>query len=232
MKIFLLGEYGFEKGLGHAYRLSSLNLQLSKHFEIHAKPFTRDEHDVLKNMNMPVSDAVASKSDFLIYDGRSVTKEKQKFIERVKFSNRLLIDHYVNIDGLFSKVVIPSFYISAQHRASLNENFERCFIGPDFLFLRDLPYRIKKQSNILVTFGGSDPNDITSKVAKILQNNATYIIGPLFSRKNIIKTIRYASQGNIVFNPPNTFDLIKTSEITVTALGTTLQEVEALRKKH
>ncbi len=87
-----------------------------------------------------------------------------------------------------------------------------------------------KRINILVTMGGSDPNNITLRVIKALEDleniDITVLIGPSFKLENA-EEISKSVNGNIKLqhNVSNVAEFMASADIAITAFGITLYEL-------
>lgn len=99
-----------------------------------------------------------------------------------------------------------------------------------FMDLRSINNKKEKRFNILVTMGGSDPNCITLRVIKALEDleniDITVLIGPSFKLENA-EEISKSVNGNIKLkqNVSNVAELMANADIAITAFGITLYEL-------
>jgi UDP-2,4-diacetamido-2,4,6-trideoxy-beta-L-altropyranose hydrolase len=96
-------------------------------------------------------------------------------------------------------------------------------LNPEFLKAKRLKH---ERFTILVTMGGSDPNNITAKVAKALKMikedfKAIIVLGSAFGKQNIPSDRRFT----VIKNPNNMAKLMASSDLAITAFGTTLYEL-------
>ena len=87
-----------------------------------------------------------------------------------------------------------------------------------------------KREGILISFGGSDPHNLTIEIAQIVAKamlKAKVIKGPLFndSVQNYLKELNV----DIVEDPENLYDLIARSELLITSFGITMFEAIYLK---
>jgi UDP-2,4-diacetamido-2,4,6-trideoxy-beta-L-altropyranose hydrolase len=111
----------------------------------------------------------------------------------------------------------------------------RLLMGPSYVLLRR-EFRqgaekreIRQPGNrILVTLGGSDPENLTPKIADALARcsdlDVTVIAGAGYDRGDELRKLN-ASNLRIVFNPPNIAQLMKDSDQAIIAAGGTLWEL-------
>lgn len=106
------------------------------------------------------------------------------------------------------------------------------FIFPEPLNKTKYENRTNKTIRILITFGGSDPTDLTIKTLtaiykmKWLNTDFRVVLGPGFSEEIRVKKLVKASKCNIniVSNPPELVPLILESDLVICAGGRTLYE--------
>ena len=227
MKIGLLGDFSFSVGLGHLYRLKGLysGLQGSANVMFFSKSL--EQSKLLKKIGIPHANVKDFDCDRLIYDGRKKIDHIYPNIRSI-LENSVLIDNIRNFEPKFGKAVVPSFYISNANRVKLTNNFSRAYIGLEYFFIRSSS--IKNVMKPIVTFGGSDPKNSTQKIADILGDKAVYILGPLYGEKRKNKLLLSVSSNNIISAPADTYSYLASCSCVITALGTTLQEVELLQK--
>lgn len=93
--------------------------------------------------------------------------------------------------------------------------------------------RINKKNNILISFGGSDPNALTLKVLRALRNvsqrlNIKVLIGPAFKKSHQDKIHKiaasYLHKIAVLHNHSNFKNLLKGIGLCITALGISVYE--------
>ena len=111
----------------------------------------------------------------------------------------------------------------------------RLLMGPPYVLLRR-EFRqeterkeIRQTGNrILVTLGGSDPENLTPRIANALAHcsdlEVTLIAGAGYDKANELRKLR-ASNLRVVFNPPNMAQFMKDSDQAIIAMGGTLWEL-------
>lgn len=118
-----------------------------------------------------------------------------------------------------------------------NENCTK-LIGPDFIPLNSeiKKYKRNKQNNninnIIVTFGGSDPNNHTIQVLNnMIKNNLSEkyrikaIIGPGYKETKDIKELVRKSEIELIFSPKNIFQIFQDADLIICAGGFTVFEL-------
>jgi spore coat polysaccharide biosynthesis predicted glycosyltransferase SpsG len=113
----------------------------------------------------------------------------------------------------------------------------RKYIGAEYFPLDEkfLEYNIKKNTskkrfNILVTMGGSDPNSITFRVIKALEDleniDITVLIGPSFKLENVEEISKSVNVNiKLKHNVSNVAEFMANADIAITAFGITLYEL-------
>lgn len=116
----------------------------------------------------------------------------------------------------------------------------RVFKGSDYyispkIFLMYEPIIIKEHiENILVTFGGADPQNYTDRVLKIISGddyknyNFVVVLGKL--KNNVDELMEYNRKGNIkvLYNVKNMPELMSRCDIAITSRGRTTYELASL----
>ena len=228
MKVGLLGEFSFTAGLGHFFRLKGLHDGLHNLVEPKFYFQSLQQKRFLAKQRIKAHDTRDFDCDFMIYDGRNANAQSFDYL-KLPPDNCLLIDNLENTNNYFGSAVFPSFYLSSSNQKTLHRNFRNVHQGNGYFFVRASAASTFRGP--LVTFGGSDPNNITLKVAEILGDNASYIVGPLYNTKRLQELRDIVSEKNIILSPPTTFRYIEQAQSVITALGTTLQEIELIQKK-
>ena len=236
--LVLYADGSTKRGYGHLYRL----------YGIWSNFFGNQRYKFLYKNNlqktfyedMGVIHQSFKKTDFkensytLIADTKEININ---YLERLILGSKrsIIIDSYHNWVNKFDICVIPSFYYDKNRITAMRKKLS-VLAGTKYTVIRN---KSSKKSNnkidLLVTFGGSDPNDITSKILLYLtkskiKQNVSVIIGPGFKKSlNIFQT--EFPNFSFIFKPNNTFEYVKISTAVITALGTTIQEIEYLEKK-
>ena len=108
-------------------------------------------------------------------------------------------------------------------------------MGPSYVLLRrEFRQETEKReirqtgNRILVTLGGSDPENLTPKIANALAHcsdlEVTVIAGAGYDKGNELRKLR-ASNLRVVFNPPNMAQFMKDSDQAIIVAGGTLWEL-------
>lgn len=107
-------------------------------------------------------------------------------------------------DILINRTIIPNRF----KKYNLNDPTTKYYLGPDYAILRDEFIKSNKKKrtikkvikNILISFGGSDNNNITSRVLKVVNKipniNVTVILGSVFKWQKELKSILKGGNNN------------------------------------
>ena len=156
--------------------------------------------------------------DLILHDMRNSNKER--LLSLFKIAKVITFDDAGECS--FADVVINPLPLPKEKEVSSN------FSGIKYLILNPEIKKYKKiylsgrVSNILVTFGGSDPADLTNYVYRIfrelgLDANIRFVLGPLYSGTKDVSPYESVSTDNI-------FEHLKWADIVITSFGMTLYE--------
>lgn len=223
-------------GLGHLYRMSSIFEKYSSEIQFTFVVSNTTQKNFFKKFKCEVVslDSLDNirKFDYGIFDSKETNID---LFYKIKFraSKWIAIDSIQPWVKDFDMVVYPSFYVEQIDlpKDIINSNIIKKY-GTKYVLLKE---RKNKKIYIdtiktLVTFGGSDPNNITESIAGYVNsrydyNDFTFLIGPKF--KNSVEYFRNKfTKLNFIESTNGTLELIENAEVVITAVGTTLQECE------
>nr|WP_255783399.1 UDP-2,4-diacetamido-2,4,6-trideoxy-beta-L-altropyranose hydrolase [Oceanobacillus alkalisoli] len=175
--------------------------------------------------------------EVLIIDGYNFLGSYQEKIMNSGIKSIVIDDHHYS-DFYCTNVILNKGLNAKNIKYKINTE-AKLLLGPDYTTLRRefLKYnRIRnipeKAKEILITFGGSDPKDITSRALKSLVEitediNLTIVVGSAYKYQD--KLNEYASKLNgnyqVLSNVDNMASLMERSDLAITAGGTTLYEL-------
>ena len=153
-------------------------------------------------------------------------------------NSKIIIFDNLNIkDNLVSQIVIPSFYINKNLVNRVDKKYRKMLSWGKHYALLSQPLLLKKKisKKILITFGGSDPNNITLKVIKGLAKTSyiercRVVLGPGYKHDES-KLLDIYNDLDIKRDITNLAEEVANASLIVTAVGTTLQELEFYGKK-
>ena len=238
-EILCFASGGIDIGFGHLYRLTNLIASLRLESKAIFIATNQIEKEFLSNAKLSIETLGSSemfKYNHIIIDSKydcmniidSFTKNKE---------NIIIIDNLDEWTKRSSSIVVPSFFINKDQVESSNLlNDDKLLWGKEYVILKD-PKVIRKQINnkILLTFGGSDPYNISYKILKILlktpyKDRLRLIIGPGYPH-NKDYLLKEGSDIDIVINSNNMAEEISSASLIITSFGTILQEAEFYGKK-
>ncbi|WP_372998808.1 hypothetical protein [Sulfurimonas sp.] len=178
--------------------------------------------------------------DLIILD---ILDTSMQYIDNLKQNNVKIITFDNTDESSFMCDMI--FNVMYYHNNNLKEKYKNFTVlheGYKYIIMNSKYSVFSKEigsevKNILLTQGGSDTSEKTPFLLSILLNlgckyNIEVVIGPAFSNNNIYEIEKIASENtniNINYKPSSLFELIKKSDLVVTAGGTTMWEIAALK---
>lgn len=247
MKVGLRADGGHKIGYGHLVRISVLGREMEENG--HEVIYFTETVDALKEISgqsLDVKEVTSHKNflsqlkrekiDAIISDSYDIGKEKQREI-------RDSVNTYAAIsdDTRFSfdcDVLINGNIYARDLEYSWEGERPNFLLGTNYLILRKEFQEIAQEDiqsselgSVLVMMGGGDSNNFTPKLMKILKDyslNIEVIIGPGFQNKNQIRELaKESSHFTLHHNPDNIAQIMKSSEIAVSATGTSVYELIA-----
>ncbi len=140
-------------------------------------------------------------------------------------------------------VILNSNILAQTRTPIIFENRSRYLLGPEY-FIFDVceclcePQKRTGWFNVVVTFGGSDPCDLTVKVLSALSNQSwpevwfTIVLGPGYQQGDRVDPLLERGQikGEVLKNPPALIPLLLGSDLTLCGGGRTMYELLYLDK--
>lgn len=244
MKVYILANGGTKLGMGHIMRTLVLAKELKKHLEVMYVITNKEEFVPAitkveeQGFNFIFEENILSElkqEDILIIDRYDLKEEDFSFYKK-KVKMLLVFDdnnllYYYDVDMILNQNL---------HGVELNYKTNektKLLVGGKFSLLRDefldnKPIKIKKDiENIILTVGGSDNLNFTHRILKEIKHfNSTInvVIGPAFKDTNLLKE-NYKAYQNIIFHEnANMTELMKKSELAISACGSTIYELSFL----
>jgi CMP-N-acetylneuraminic acid synthetase len=226
-------------GLGHVYNTLLIANDILNH-QITFLVDTNSElaYSIIKSKNYPVfiqkdddiiNDIKDLKPDIVINDRLDTKEEYMIALKKAEYK-------IINFEDLgegcgYADIVFNAIYPKKQE-------FFSHYFGQDYFILRD-EFILSEQKvickdvkNILVTFGGVDPNNYTEKIIKIIskycvQHNIkiTVITGCGYAK---FDTINHFPNVNIKMNVSNISDYMLEADLIFTSAGRTIYEVASI----
>jgi UDP-2,4-diacetamido-2,4,6-trideoxy-beta-L-altropyranose hydrolase len=181
-----------------------------------------------------VAQADRLKADWVVIDGDRFGSD---FLEIVRTAGRrvLLIDDFADRDSFPADIIVNPNLGDDGDPYRKRGATARLLMGPSYVLLRrefrqgEATTQTRQSGNrILVTLGGSDPENLTPKIADVLAAcsdlDITVIAGPGYIKVDELRKLN-GNNLKIVFNPPNIAELMKGSDQAIIAAGGTLWEL-------
>lgn len=178
--------------------------------------------------------------DWAILDG-------YHFTETAHGSARKIADRLLIIDDTPRDIEYSADLLLDQNHGAENQQYplatEAQLLGTTFALIRPEITALRESSlsqprinitSVVVTFGGSDPADATSNVVEALANITTHnlqvtvIAGPANARIPQLKRQCDEAGFNFHVNPSNLPEILSTSDLAISATGTTVWELMCL----
>ena len=178
---------------------------------------------------------LSTKIKFWIFD---LPKENKKYSFHLKKYDSAIIDDLGNID-VYSKILINGGIVKKFQKYNRN-NKTKFLLGPKYMLLRNGFYKNrlnnktckKKIKNILLTFGGNDDSDLSSKILSVINTKkyqVSILLGPTYKLTKKIQTISRSNKNiKIISNFENTSMLFKKFDLVITSPGITIYELACL----
>jgi len=216
---------GGKHGIGHLKRCVTIAESGEKYFNSYFNIIGDIDSGDAKNL---VKYPLINKSDF-----RKIGNKVDLFVTDCRNTNKKLMKNLIKVAPIISVddlgkgsnyALIRIISIPTLKNVYANYN------GLQYLILNPLIDEVKREKEsdksiekkgILISFGGSDPYNLTTEIVKILCKNGIkprVIKGPLF--KGTMNDLDV----EIIENPKNIYKLISESEILVTSFGITMFE--------
>ena len=253
-KILIKADASHEIGTGHIYRGLSIASKLVNHEVI----FLLDEAqplgiEIVKNNNYPYITHNSNKGDGPEADD----KAKEEIIEKiVEYGPDIIINDILNTNSKYTKslrdkgffivdfedvgggvkyahLIFDALY---EHKIPLKNLYSghKYYILKDEFYYQSFKKIDKKVNRILLTFGGTDPNNLTEKVLESVleskyENDIEVILGLGYSRKEEIQE-KYKDNERISIyeNVKNMSEHMHNADLIFTSAGRTMYEIASL----
>ncbi|HLD89001.1 MAG TPA: UDP-2,4-diacetamido-2,4,6-trideoxy-beta-L-altropyranose hydrolase [Candidatus Nanoarchaeia archaeon] len=248
-KIFFRLDYSRKIGVGHLMRCLALaekinaesifllqktspeiiGLIKSKGFGIVEINFNNEIEELNK-----IKKLVAVEKPFtLIID--LYNRSQDYFNELRKIPSKLVvIDDFAGI-RLDADIIISNNFFA--NNLNYNNFRGNILLGPKYAFLRKEFENFEERKitkdvkNLLIMFGGADNKNLTTKTLKILRNNGRnkiVVVGKIFSKiAELKKELKHHKKFELYVDAINISELMKKSDIAISAAGTTMFELAA-----
>jgi UDP-2,4-diacetamido-2,4,6-trideoxy-beta-L-altropyranose hydrolase len=188
---------------------------------------------------MTTSLAQTNEADWVILDGYHFDADYQLAVKEQGL-RLLCVDDAGALEHYWADVVLNQNFGANVSQYPRHENYTRFCLGPQYTLLRSefLEWRYQKRvvptrgHNVLVTFGGSDPENLTARVVYALKDrqddalNVTVVIGASNPNYNDVLTLAETARTpmRLETNVQDMSGLMAESDIAVILAGGTLAE--------
>ena len=257
--LIIRADAGIDIGFGHIMRCLALGQNWRDHegpvtFIGTSLPQSIETRIIAKNMRfehiptIPDSDndakyiadfAIGSGASWIVVDGYQFDSSYQKMLKKAGL-NVLVLDDLGKAGPYYADIILNQ-NINAHHYSYKNrESYTQLLIGTTYALLRKefLDYSGLKSDtplvakNILVTFGGVDPERLIKKVIRALRRvkkidlNVLIICGNINKNSNEFKSeIGERDNFKIITNPSDMPSLMNWADLAITAGGSTSWEL-------
>ena len=235
MSIIFITQKSQKFGVGHYVRsnLVKSQIKIKSYFILNNKlVYKKKKYNLEKITDLKLKKIFGEIQLKIIYLDIHILNKLHNRIINLARSKNIKIIFYDYYDPIVKNANVafytPSFYVS-------NKKFypKNTFVGWKYLLLNKnkKKHEVKKKYDTLISFGGSDPNNITEFILKFflkshLNMKVCCLIGSLNKRKKEIKEICKRSEGMIkFFEPKKKIDkFINESKFAIISVGLTSYE--------
>lgn len=175
--------------------------------------------------------------DNLLVDSYYATAEYLKILShmcRVTYIDDMNRECY-EVDAIINYNIFANVYDYSWYKGTGT----KLILGPEYAPLREEfknspKHEIKKVSDVLISAGGSDPEQITEKIMKNVCRSIPeicfhFVVGALNPRLNDIRSMAEKMENAVLhINEQHMADLMKNCDVAISAAGTTLYELCAV----
>ena len=183
----------------------------------------------------------------LLPDSLVIIDSDDSYFYTTQFQNRLLKYKrkfmYISVKNThFKSHYLFNQNLMAMYENYVVENYTKKFLGPDFFILDDnlaiiqpIELKIKKNNNLLITFGGADPSGLTLKVLDQLPeieeqfDNIFVVVGALNKEYSHLESHpniqRYWPKIKLLHNVEDMYSLMSKCTVAITSMGLTFWEL-------
>lgn len=234
---------GSEDGLGHVMRCATIALEAQRRglriaFALRGDALARQALEQqlpgVSILSSPVFDIPMARTRWLILDTRDDIADVLRSARRAGTRTLVLdrVDHVENADW----TVVPALHAPSLPHPRVRGGPRWCVVAPAFRALAVPPWPDGRQS-LLISFGGADPLDLTTRVASALEEatdvltayrlSVDFVLGSAFrDRERIASALRL---GGFRVHAPVTrrcmCALMARARVAVVGFGTTLSEL-------
>jgi len=242
-KILLRADAGVGLGMGHVYRVLALAQELSAHELIIA---TRADTDYALGASFlsqyPYKvETLTSESDFeqllstfkpdiLILDILDTEAEDMRRLR--DYTTFLVALENLGTGAQVADIVINDLYSDLYPQENHWYGVENAILSPYFETVQPIAHIKPKVEHILLTFGGTDPQNFTVKSLQALQaigyeGEVQVVVGPGYAYEDV-DLDAFGLKGNVQKAIRNMAEIARTADLALTSAGRTVTELMTL----
>tara|TARA_B110000037_G_scaffold214058_1_gene269400 strand:+ start:2617 stop:3582 length:966 start_codon:yes stop_codon:yes gene_type:complete len=245
-KLIFRFDIGNKDGLGHYNRsIILINYFIKKNFTVKICTNTKSKKffnkNLIKNIFLKkknenedtfINRISAKFTEYIIFIDKAHEFKKKDLVNLKKKNQIIIIQNIFKSSEIADKIIFPDIHNKTKYKKN------KIFTGLKFFLLREEIYKTKnisQNNNLAVTFGGSDPYNLTTKILKILKKikweEKTYFhIGKAYSNEQKISlTKEIKKHKNFYISKFNIKNIIK-SRIVISSFSTLSYEMAYLKK--
>lgn len=245
-KLIFRFDVGLKNGLGHYNRsIILINFFLKKNFTI--KICTNTDSKVFFSQNLlkliflkkkfepeeDYIDRITNKfNDYIIFIDKPYNYKKKDVLKLKKNNQVIMIQNFFKSSENADKIIFPDIH----NKIRVKKN--KVFKGLKYFLIRDKILKIKKinqNKNLAVTFGGSDPYNLTIQILKILkkikwQEKTKFYVGEDYSEFQKNKLIHEIKKHKNFYISKFNIKEISKSKLIISSFSTFSYEMAYLRR--
>ncbi len=254
MKILIRADGSNYRGMGHISKQISLYKKLRSfgHELLFITMYDKNTINILNKYDINYVSFEGSKfyniskfidsfiPDIIVLDILDTTQEYIKKLK--KYDIKIITFDNTDESAFMCDAIFNIMYYHSDNLKGKYRDYSHLYEGYKYIIM-DKIYNTSQKSinnivnNILLTQGGADTTEKIPFLLKLLiqinkKININIVIGPAFSKNNIQCIENIAKNNNniyLYYKPNGLFELIKKSDLVITAGGTTMWEIAALK---
>lgn len=253
MKALIRADGGFNVGMGHIIRCMALYDELIKnnvecifvskkdkvvegYFKYKKVRYILMEARELDGEKIEIKNIIKNyNTDVIITDSYNMNEEYLFFLKSLSRYLVSIDDNYL-FDYPSDIVINPNVYAEKKR---YSKKASKYLLGGQYCILRD-EFRERshknikvKVKNILITMGGTDVNNVTPFIIKVIKKipgiNIDIIVGKGFENKDLIEeSCKNEKNIDLIYNPKDMRILMENADICISSSGSTLYELASL----
>lgn len=248
MKFLFRTNWGENIGMGHLYRTLSLAkaIKICKPackilFDVNTNSELLKEFEVILHKDFgdrDLNDIKSIKPDMIVFDSYLANLD---YLKQLRDISKLVV--FDDNNDIYSEIPANILINGNLHAKELK--YESSFkdtkflLGPKYLVMNPEYWQLKKikdsdEGSILITTGGADFNKVMPKFIESLKSlnmKKRIIIGPAYENDEVTRIEKIVDNSfELIYKPCSLKQYVENSSIVMTAAGSTIYEILALKK--